>query len=253
MDASNSDRQKAEEKTVFLKFVKTLNYSIVAGSLEQPEPRKPDILCEIEGQGQVAIELGEIMDIGYGKFKAFVNKRIAIETTMKDKYEHLPANHSLKVDKAIDNASICFRLKIGATERRFENILPEFWDLLVPVDNKYEGNILIPDKSNLKDVILEIEISRMENASGPIFSPDSVTSVGKPSFDDVKKKFSEEKYDTDLSIGLLFYFRDYPFPIDPWVSELKTEILENIQKSQFHTCWIFDYRGNGKVVATIQR
>ena len=34
-----------------------IDWEIVPGSLQQPEPRQPDILCEVVGRGPVAVEL----------------------------------------------------------------------------------------------------------------------------------------------------------------------------------------------------
>ena len=57
---SDSAEKSQRELNVFQEFAERSGLPIVAGSIEKRNPREPDILCQIEGEGYVAFELKEL-------------------------------------------------------------------------------------------------------------------------------------------------------------------------------------------------
>ncbi|MDH5543649.1 MAG: hypothetical protein OEY64_11875 [Nitrospinota bacterium] len=242
---NNSNKQKEDEKKVFEQFAKTASFSIIPGTLIQDDPPNPDIQCEIEVIGKVEFELRELED---QESRAFFAHRIGIQKLLRQEHDELPEEHILKSSKRLKYSNIRIRIKDDVTEYVFRKNLKYLWTLLSEVPDGYEGKLDIRKSSApvLLNILHFVEVFTVKNVNGPIFCPDSATSIGEPSWDKVSEKF-HKTYNTKLPLGLLLHLNNYPaFPDDSWINKFIENIQNEISNSQFIACWIYDFRENEK-------
>ncbi len=60
MSSNRATAQAALERAIFERFARDAHLVVRSDSITQPDP--PDILCEVEGLGQVAFELVQLDD-----------------------------------------------------------------------------------------------------------------------------------------------------------------------------------------------
>src|SRR5215472_1886106 len=93
--ASSDDRQAAEQ-AVFLDFAETAG--LLVTRIDSREPPEPDILCEIDGEGMVAVELGEV--VGAERARA-LNEQSAVRKQFRSAYAGLPQEDRERIESRV--------------------------------------------------------------------------------------------------------------------------------------------------------
>lgn len=55
-------KQEQFERLVFESFTQVAPFTVLKGTIENRSPPEPDIVCKIEGRGEVGFELTELID-----------------------------------------------------------------------------------------------------------------------------------------------------------------------------------------------
>ena len=126
---NNDKKQKREELAIFKNFIRVCEYDIVESSIEQQEPPKPDILCQLATGEMIEFELAQAV------YKTLAQKMN--DERIKDKGgfcedDVIPKIIFNKNNKAKNH-------KYELTANRFEllvylGIMPKFpyWDKMIP-------------------------------------------------------------------------------------------------------------------------
>jgi hypothetical protein len=233
MTHSSSDR--ATNKAVVRAFLEAAGTPILEDAICDAEPPSPDVLCTLPDGSRVAFELTEAVDQSLAR-----NVRVssASKARMYDHYRQLPLADRTRLSHILGNACISVRAQDGVTDRRFGQVVPRVFDLLLGCSCEMEGNI---DKRILPTDVEEIRIARGKWSTGPWFNCGQALWVADPTIERIKAKFSK-RYECDYPIGLLVHSKTCPLaPDDLWKSDVHDCVRRSIAGSPFRTVWVFDW------------
>lgn len=225
-----TDQQTLGELTVFGQFVEVCPLPIRIDSITKQE--SPDVLCEVEGQGQLAFEITEIVD---PKLAAPFYSNLTLKGRIWEVFDQLPPADKAKiVDR---NIYIEFNepLSMGLRERELPNILS--W--ITGVAANFAGDLTIPGPS--QDVVRQVRVWPAEGP--PLFDIRSRGSHTGPPLKAIEAKLSLA-YAEQPPIELLAYYSiqalDDP-PLRGWLEQLDALLEERLASSPFRRVWVFDY------------
>lgn len=279
-EAMNKNRQTRHELETFANFVEAAKLSVMAASVQKrPEP-EPDILCSIEGQGDVAFELVQIIDKSMARRDSAAarlrqmlrdtcknypeEKRAAFLSRYQDCLFHIAFEEEAPYrDKAdavptvldfllFSDEPITGEIHFGEHRENAEQIYKyatlsyshDYIHVAFPQNYMRSPLILLKRNSSILRGIKWLNVSRIAHLNGPIFDVDVTGSFGEPALQAIQKKF-EKKYSAASPIELLAFYETQPvLPEDLWLDELASFVLKNLGRSPFRAIWIFDAATN---------
>lgn len=150
-----SAKKTVHELAVFRRFAAACPVTIRPDSIEHRCPPKPDILCEIDGDGAVAFEITGLDDKAY-YYMLFGNSKL--EQRFKDECIKRP-----EIMERLSDALISIDFCQGNQEQH----IPQVLDVLQELPPHYNGYVLLEWKSPLRRAVSAIEVIRGIR-SGPV-------------------------------------------------------------------------------------
>ena len=233
------DRHEKRETTAFEAFAKVCNLPFKVDSIEKNKPPKPDIQCEVTGNGLLAFELVEMID---RNFANMFGKQIETKKKLSRYHSNLTKEKRTRFDKLYSNAFIFPQFQNGCTLRQREILFPIIIDHLLTLEEHFEGNTF-KNIHEYTNKLSGISISRGQ-FKGPLFDSAIAGSIGDPAVSAISSKFGK-RYKSEHPVHLLGYIDLNPmFPEDIWIPAVDDFVKAFIQKCQFEKIWIFDFQKN---------
>lgn len=231
--------QAERERDIFKAFAEVAPFTVLHGSIESRIPPEPDILCQIEGHGQVGFELTELIDQAY-------MARIGLMFRTKQWLNHYWQSELDPED------SVLFRNKYGDALLHFEySQETKLKERKVAARKAFQKLLHLPDNSNgeflksdpeLAPVLKWVQISRVGLAQ-PVVDVSSYGWLGDPTAQAIRKKFSKS-YKCDYPIELLAYINWGIMPHeDVWRASAE-KAASQISGTPFRKIWVFDSTDN---------
>ncbi len=234
-----ADRHKKREIAIFESFAKICDLPFRLDSIEKKNPPKPDIQCEVMGNGFIAFELVEIID---RNFANVFGKQIDTKKELSKFYSNLPCEKRIRFDKLYSNALIFPRFQNKCTLRQRVKLVPIIFDHLLTLNEQFEDDTF-ENTLEHRERLEGISISR-GGFNGPLFDVGFGGSIGDPTVSAINSKF-EKRYESEHPLHLLGYIDLNPmFPVDIWFPSLENFVKVSMQKCQFEKVWVFDCRKN---------
>lgn len=227
--------QAEREREIFEAFAKVAPFKVLSGSIESRNTPEPDILCQIEGHGQVAFELTELVDQAYMariglifKTKQFLNSYWHSDLNVADTALFRDIYSDVLLHFEYSQATSLKQRKVAA-KKAFQKLLH--------LPNNSDGEFLNSDPE-LAPVLQWVRVSRAGLVQ-PIIDVGSFGSLGDPTTQAIKNKFSKN-YKCDYPIELLAHINWGIMPHeDVWKHSAKIATSQ-ISDSPFRKVWVFD-------------
>lgn len=278
------NNQANHELSIFSSFVMATKLAVTPNSIQKRQPPEPDILCSIEGRGDVAFELVEIVDESMARrdSDALRLRRVLFET-----YQNYLEEKRRAFFSRYGHCSIHVAFEENASYRDRAVAAPAVLDFLLCVAQPITGQIrfvehrenaeqiyrsgtftrgegyvyvTFPQFKNRTPVVLLkrdspilnsvewVNIYRGSHLQGPLFGVDATGSFGECALDAIQKKF-EKKYSDAVPIALLAFYEAQPvLPADLWFPQLSPFIEQNIAASPFEEIWVYDAARNQVII-----
>lgn len=233
MGSSNlSLRQSRSELTVFRGFAEVCPLPIRKDSIVKQEPLEPDILCHVEGVGEVSFELTEIIDQGVARR---LMTQVNLQPRLLELWKQLPASQR----EHMRGMSVARGFRESAPHRAKERLLPEIIGWLLKTPPGHVGDVEIPGAdSGTVEYLKVVERSDL-NVSG--FHVSSYGSYRDETVAAVEAKLSFG-YDGSQPIELLAYYAAQGLhPIEMWRHDMDDLLDRRLAASRFQQVWVFDF------------
>jgi hypothetical protein len=238
MTSRSSD--KPMNKTIVRAFLEAAGIPIQEDDIQEDDIQdadepSPDVRCTLADGTPTAFELTEAVDQDKARN---VRASFASKTRMCDHYRQLPLADQTKLRRVFANAYISVRVKDGTTDRRFKEVVPRVFNLLLDCSCDTQGSI---EKRKLPTDVEEIRITRGKWSTGPCFNCGQALWVANCMIKRIKAKFSKQ-YECDCPIELLVHSKTCPLEPDGlWKDEVHDFVTRNMDKSRFCRVSVFDW------------
>ena len=224
-----SESKAERERIIFQLFAEAAQLPVISGSIRSKPPPAPDILCEIQGRGPVAFELGEIVTRALAQEMANGQKLEKAFTAACERYSEI----AVKFRDA--HIYVGFLQHTPILQRL--SVVPKVVDELLKQSETSVGNIQIPPK--VRKVVFEISVTRGVS-NGPAFDVMDMTEHTEEIFGQIEKKCKNE-YSRDHPIELLAHYTTQPSSDSfNWQSEFHDYVLKILSGSPFERVWVYD-------------
>ncbi len=232
-------KQSKFEKSVFSAFSEIAPFTVLEDSIQSREPPEPDILCNIEGRGQVGFELTELIDQAY-------MERIALMFNTR-KYlnnywlNNLPKEQSSVFYNKYGDALLHFEFSQNSRLKDRKSKAKIAFGLLLNLDDNSEG-VHLENHAELQPILNSVNINHI-GLDNPIIDVGSYGWLGDPTETAIRRKF-QKQYTCDYPIELLAHIETNLLPPEEvWVAAAE-EAGEQIEDSPFEQMWVFDRTDN---------
>ncbi len=225
------------ERGIFEAFAKVVPFTVVPGSIESRKEPEPDILCHIEGRGQVGFELTELIDQAYMdrlgvtfSTKRYLENYCELETAdlalFRDKYSDALLHFEYSQETSLKERK-------GAAKKAF----PKLLNLPDNSDSEF-----LKSDPELAPVLQWVQINRV-GCVGPIIDVSSFVRLGDPTDQAIRKKFSKS-YECNYPIELLAHINWGIMPHEEVWRASAEKAASKISGSPFRKLWVFDCTDN---------
>jgi hypothetical protein len=217
--------------TVFKEFAEICPYKLDVQSIEKrPEP-EPDILCNVHCHGNIAFELGEMVD---ERFSRRLDGGYRLRQRFDEAIDRLP-----NLKSTLTDAIVHIDFFDHVSDRARTNLITPILEILQTVRPGAEGDLPVQKHPQLRKRIRSMEIMRGIH-DGPFFDLSRASKRLVPVVDLFRKKFCKE-YKSRAPIELLaFFYRQPPPPTGEWLHDVHTYVADNLSGSKFTRVWIYD-------------
>lgn len=238
------DEQAEGERAIFAEFVRAAHLPVRLGSITSRPSPEPDIRCEVEGEGPVAFELGEVVSPA---LEQATSERVAARLAFRSIYEALPGDQRSRLDASLGGPPAVFvAFPAHTSPGRWRHAVGPILTALVdrstanaPEDRLREGELPVWLIPSLRRLVAEVLVQR--STGGPFLGVMEMTEHVDATQRLLSKKFTKH-YRTDAPIELLAYFEAAPRPRDPdWQNEALGLIRAGLPQSPFRRVWLFDW------------
>jgi hypothetical protein len=242
--AALKTEQEEGERAVFEAFAAVCPLAINVASVKSRRPPEPDILCEVQGEGPVAFELGEVINEA---LERATSERVAARRHFRTVYAALPAEDRARIEARIGGVPALFvGFVSGTPPSRWRRAVQPILATLVArslaeneEDRLCEGDIPVWRIPVLRTLLTDLEVRRSSNGA-PFFGVIEMTEVADATRSLLEKKFSRA-YRCDAPIELVAYHVGAPPPSEPdWLAATVDFIRSRWPQSPFRRIWLFD-------------
>lgn len=235
--------QAAGERAVFGEFASVAGFRVRIDTIESRPSPEPDIRCEVEGDGLVAFELGQVVNEA---LERMTSESSAARRQFRALYEALPAPERAAVEVCLGGPPAVFAgFARGVQPGRWRRAVRPILDTLIDraraarsVDRLREGDIPVWQIPALSDVLSALTVRR--SSGRPFLGALEMTEVVDATWRLLEKKFGRS-YQTALPIELLAYYVAAPPPDTPaWRSEVREYLRAHRPGSPFRRVWLFN-------------
>lgn len=232
----NRSADKDTNRTIVQAFLKAAGIPVQEDAIRDGEEPSPDVLCRFPDGSLVAFELTEAV---VQKVAQNVRVSSTAKTQMRECLDELSVADQTKLRGILGNAYISVEAKTNTTDRQFQQVVPNVFDLLLRCSSNTQGSL---DQGVLPTGIEEIRITRGSWSTGPYFDRGArALWVSDPTIGRIKAKFSKQ-YRCNCPIELLVHSRICPLaPDDLWRDEVHDFVKQGIAGSPFCRVSVFDW------------
>jgi hypothetical protein len=235
--------KQARELSTFERLAPLIGWKVVRGSIQQPKPPEPDILCTVEGVGQVAVELVSLDD-------EYTNLRLANWRGTRGAWQRAlsqwPEAEEAQLRNDMRNAYITvnFAEDLGVKGRAEAFHVMQAVLLGLP---GFKGEITAETLHNPKG-FQGAKLWRNDFESGPHFQAPSVSNWSGPQVEKIIEKLTEKTY-APVAPMELFAYSPYNEPDGAVgsIDAIQAAVAAHMPKSKFRRVHIF-HAGFGKHV-----
>ena len=272
-----TDPHTSHELHIFSQFVSATGLSVLSDSIIKCPPPAPDILCRVDGRGEIAFELVEIIDESMARRNG---DALRLQQLLGDTVRQYPEKKRAEFLSRYQHSSILMGFDDEAPYKVRAEAVPAILDLLLsstePITDKiyfmrhredaetvYRSAtlskinddhihvtfpqspsrtpfVLLKRHSPLLNRIKWLMVSHYTHLQGPLFDVSAAGSFGEPALKRIQKKF-QKQYSTNAPIELLAFYETQPvLPEDLWLPQLSSFIEQSMAASPFRGVWIFD-------------
>jgi len=231
--------QEEFERSVFESFLQVAPFTITEGTIENKKPPEPDIVCNIDGRGEVGFELTELIDQSHMKrISLMFHTRTYLNEYWSTDLDE--ANSSIFLSKYSDSL-IHFDFSQNTTLTQRKSVIPTAFELLLNLEGDTEG-LHFENNQNLNPIIQSVNVNHI-SLERPIIDVGSYGWLGDPTTTAITKKCSK-KYECSYPIELLAHIETNLLPPDDvWLPTVE-EAAAQIGNSQFVNFWVYDRTNN---------
>lgn len=235
--------QAAAERAVFAEFARVSGLPILLDSVDSRDPPEPDILCDVEGEGPVAFELGEIVN---ESFEQVTGDGATIDARFRTLWDNLPSHDRDAVENCLGGPpAVLVGFREGVPTGKWRHVVPAIVGLLVAQakasEGLHAGEFDVWRTPGLRDLITDM-IIRPASSGRPCLLDLEMVEIENRTQRLLASKF-KKAYESDAPKELLAYFSSEPPPDEPeWMTETLAFIRDWIGLSAFRRVWVFNAR-----------
>lgn len=226
------------ELAIFEIFVRTSSLPVFPGSILKRPPPEPDILCDVEGEGPVAFELGEILG---EEFAGHTYTRPRLRQRFNDEYARLDAMVRADIEARLGAPpAVIVSFTPGTPSGRWARAIQPILSFLAAHRHTLvAGEVRVWEFPALYALLTDMDV--MPATSGrPGLHAAEMTELTDESRRVLGAKFNKQ-YHGAAPKELLAYYASQPPSSDPaWVSGIASFIEEHRPFSSFRRVWLFD-------------
>jgi hypothetical protein len=223
------NKKEKKEYQILLKFTEKYPFPIIADSIKNEKPPKPDISCKLKDGKSIAFELVEIIDDGLAKR---LNDKLEIERIINQKLNDLNIEKKIFKDRMV-----IIDYHHNASKNKKISIIDQLIAYIIKIECRI-GDYYFNNEPGFNGTLHSISIIE-SNYDNQRFSVNDFGSIGNPVLEQVKKKF-DNSYERELEIELLAYYQLFPNIQERiWLPNVREFVQENITSSPFKKIWIF--------------
>jgi hypothetical protein len=230
-----TDKHDKNELAVFGLFAPVCGLPIDFDSIEKRQPKEPDILCNVSGEGPVAFEMVRMVDQNrIAKPEADAKKLVE---QLEHTHRNLPDETRAEFDRRFGNSSVEVRLRPSISLRRREKIAAGIIDCMMKLDPGFEGTLPVTER-NLE--VASVKVRRRRGTSRTLFIIPIGSFYSPVPLGGIKEKFNK-KYKTSAPMELLAYYDEQQSaPLEEQLRELSGYIKRSLSNSRFRRAWVFN-------------
>lgn len=234
--------QEEGERAIFSAFAAVCPLPIDVASVRSRQPPEPDVLCDIDGQGPVAFELGEVVSEA---LEQATNEGTAVRRDFLAAYTALPAQDRERIEACLGGAPAVF-VGFGVSPGKWRQAVRPILAMLVARSRAVEegerlreGEIPVWRIPELRSLLSDLEVRRCSMGT-PFLGALEMSEVVDRTRRLLERKFAKS-YRRDAPIELLAYYVGAPPPEAPeWKAETLDFIRARWPQSPFRRVWLFD-------------
>jgi len=232
------------ELAMFREFALHCLSSVDPDSVKSQAPPAPDVICWINGVGQVAFELGEI--VGENLANA-TNQAYRLRQAFAAEYLELPEAVRSSLESRLGGPPAIF-VGINSVPGKWRHTIRPVIDYLVEVHDAIEtGEVRVWSVPVLRDLLSSLRIERASTGRAGLWTA-RATTVQDQTLALLGNKF-QKTYASDCPIHLLAYFASQPPPRDPnWLDEVRFFVEAHHSASPFARVWLYSNCGHDLVL-----
>ena len=230
-------KERQQEKEKLLRHSIVAPFAVAPESIESRNKPEPDILCCIEGLGQVAFELTELIDQTY---MDHLGPTFSIKLYLENYCDRKTSDSALFRDKYND-ALLHFEFSEYSSFKERKKAADKAFLKLYNLSENSDGEFLKFDPE-LAPVLQWIQIDCVGSV-GPIIDVSSYDRIGNPTSKAIEKKFSKS-YECNSPIELLAHINWGIMPGEEVWMASANKAASKISSSPFRKLWVFDNTDN---------
>jgi hypothetical protein len=192
--------KQAIERRAFEALAPLIGWDVVPGSIQQPDPPQPDILCEVTGRGAVAVELVALDDDETRRRLAFMSSTRPAWDDAMAKWP-APEREVLQADLGDAYISLDFFNDAGRQARTAALYAVQGYLKAHP---RFAGKI-DPESLGEPDGFASAQVFRGSVSAGPHLSSPSGGSWQWPNLEKIVEKLRDKTYTTTAPLELFAY------------------------------------------------
>ena len=227
--------KEAIERRVFEALAPLVGWDVVSGSIVQPVPPQPDILCQVRGHGAIAVEL---VAIDASDTRLRLTNMFETPDAWKAAMAARPKEEQKILQSDLQNAHISVHFGNEQGRRDRASVLGALQTFLLEQPH-FSGEIATED-IGMPSGFHGARIGRFETTTGPHVSAPSGAFWQPPQVAKIVEKLSDKTYEVTPPLELFAYAtHDEPDGAVGSLETIQAAVAEHLPGSQFRRVHLF--------------
>lgn len=227
--------KEAIERRVFEALAPLVGWDVVSGSIVQPVPPQPDILCQVRGHGAIAVEL---VAIDASDTRLRLTNMFETPDAWKAAMAARPKEQQKILQSDLQNAHISVHFGNEQGRRDRASVLVALQTFLLEHPH-FNGEIATED-IGMPSGFHGARIGRFETTTGPHVSAPSGAFWQPPQVAKIVEKLSDKTYEVTPPLELFAYAtHDEPDGAVGSLETIQAAVAEHLPGSQFRCVHLF--------------